>query len=287
MRVETVLMRCNEINRWAMDSRCGDLGYVATELHPGTDNNEFESFYNFSSTDGKKLAQLTSQSRFPGDFPRYLSGRGGEHVMDMRQGGFTTSVSVEESDFLEEFMACDFTEAGGRDRSTASSLGSMTDLSLAEVDNLPRAGPHTLTSEGSGVSGPSPLVTPGSGHKFPSYDQEQENRFPGTHRRLNSPAYGKPILISQPAYCLPQTLDPDTTCSSHELIWKLVIVSYFYVKLPKWSSSIFLLTMRRKWKRKIFYCRDTTRVVGNCWGWCLCSVSRGPILITPQSRSRI
>lgn len=172
-----------------MDSRCGDLGYVATELHPGTDNNEFESFYNFSSTDGKKLAQLTSQSRFPGDFPRYLSGRGGEHVMDMRQGGFTTSVSVEESDFLEEFMACDFTEAGGRDRSTASSLGSMTDLSLAEVDNLPRAGPHTLTSEGSGVSGPSPLVTPGSGHKFPSYDQEQENRFPGTHRRLNSPAY--------------------------------------------------------------------------------------------------
>ena len=161
-----------------MDSRCGDLGYVATELHPGTDNNEFESFYNFSSTDGKKLAQLTSQSRFPGDFPRYLSGRGGEHVMDMRHGNFTTSVSVEESDFLEEFMACDFPEAGGRDRSVASSLGSMTDLSLAEVDNLPRAGMSSSLQ-----------VTQGPGHKFSSsYDQEQENRFPG-NRRIHS-AYG-------------------------------------------------------------------------------------------------
>lgn len=167
-----------------MESRCGELGYVATELHPGTDTNEYESFYNFSNTDGKKLAQLTSQSRFPGDFfPSFSSGgRGAEHVMDMRHGGFTTSVSVEESDFLEEFMACDFPEAGGRDRSVAISLGSMTDLSLAEVDNLPRAGM-------SGSAG-SLQVTPGPGHKFSSsYDQEQENRFPGNHHRRNPPAH--------------------------------------------------------------------------------------------------
>lgn len=157
-----------------MDSRCGELGYVATELHPGTDTSEFESFYNFSNTDGKKLAQLTSQSRFPGDF--FSSTGGGrviEHAMDMRTSPqLTTSVSVEESDFLEEFMACDFPEAGGRDRSVASSLGSMTDLSLAEVDNLPR---HSVGAAG-------------SGHKFSSYDQEQENRFPGTHHRRNTPS---------------------------------------------------------------------------------------------------
>ena len=174
-----------------MESRCGELGYVAAEIHPGTDTNEYESFYNFSNTDGKKLAQLTSQSRFPGDFPRYLSGRGGEHVMDMRHGNFTTSVSVEESDFLEEFMACDFPEAGGRDRSVASSLGSMTDLSLAEVDNLPRAGMSSSLQ-----------VT--QGHKFSSsYDQEQENRFPGNHHRRNSPAHGNLILRSLIVFFLP------------------------------------------------------------------------------------
>lgn len=167
-----------------MESRCGELGYVAAELHPGTDTNEYESFYNFSNTDGKKLAQLTSQSRFPGDFfPSFSSGgRSAEHVMDMRHGGFTTSVSVEESDFLEEFMACDFPDAGGRDRSVANSLGSMTDLSLAEVDNLPRAG---MSGSAGGLQ-----VTPGSGHKFSSsYDQEQENRFPGNHHRRNPPAH--------------------------------------------------------------------------------------------------
>ena len=162
-----------------MDSRCGELGYVATELHPGTDTSEFESFYNFSNTDGKKLAQLTSQSRFPGDF--FSGGRVIEHAMDMRTSPqLTTSVSVEESDFLEEFMACDFPEAGARgDRSVVSSLGSMTDLSLAEVDNIPR---HSVGAAG-------------SGHKFSSYDQEQENRFPGAHHRRNTPsAYGKLIL---------------------------------------------------------------------------------------------
>lgn len=176
-----------------MDSRCGELGYVAADLHPGTDTNEFESFYNFSNTDGKKLAQLTSQSRFPGDFFTSFQsgGRGGEHVMDMRHGGFTTSVSVEESDFLEEFMACDFPEAGGRDRSVASSLGSMTDLSLAEVDNLPRAG---VSGSAGSLHG-----APGSSLKFSSsYDQEQENRFPGTARRRTSPAYGKLHTIRMP-----------------------------------------------------------------------------------------
>ena len=173
-----------------MDSRCGELGYVATEFHPGTDTSEFESFYNFSNTDGKKLAQLTSQSRFPGDF--FSSTGGGrviEHAMDMRTSPqLTTSVSVEESDFLEEFMACDFPEAGGRDRSVASSLGSMTDLSLAELDNLPR---HSVGAAG-------------SGHKFSSYDQEQENRFPGTHHRRNTTlAYGKLIFwITESILCM-------------------------------------------------------------------------------------
>ena len=181
MRQENILMSCVRINRWAMESRCGELGYVATDIHPGPDTNEFESFYNFSNTDGKKLAQLTSQSRFPGDF--FTSGgRASEHVMDMRYGGIATSVSVEESDFLEEFMACDFPPEAGRssDRSVASSLGSMTDLSLAEVDNLPR---HSSGASGSNLQGSSKFSS--------SYDQEQENRFPGSHHRRTSPAYGK------------------------------------------------------------------------------------------------
>ena len=195
MRQENILMSCVRINRWEMESRCGELGYVAAEIHPGTDTNEFESFYNFSNTDGKKLAaQLTTQSRFTGDFFTSGGGRASEHVMDMRYGGIATSVSVEESDFLEEFMACDFPpEASGRssDRSVASSLGSMTDLSLAEVDNLPR---HASGAPGSSLQGSSKFSS--------SYDQEQENRFPGSHHRRTSPAYGKLILRSSIAFCI-------------------------------------------------------------------------------------
>ena len=49
--------------------------------------------------------------------------------MDLR--GFTTSVSVEESDFLEEFMSCDFSST--RDK---NNIGSLTDLRKASVFDL-------------------------------------------------------------------------------------------------------------------------------------------------------
>ena len=49
--------------------------------------------------------------------------------MDLR--GFTTSVSVEESDFLEEFMSCDFSST--RDK---NNIGSLTDLRKASVFDI-------------------------------------------------------------------------------------------------------------------------------------------------------
>lgn len=186
-----------------MDTRVGEQGYIATELQPSGDvNTDFESFYNFSA-DSKKLTQLAAAptSRFSADFPAFFSRdtrNQSEHAMDMR--GLTTSVSVEESDFLEEFMACDFTPSS-RDR---SNLGSLTDLSfsgagsLTELDNLPRS-----TSGGGGgepalicnnsTNNTSSITSHQSPHhhhqqagfKFSSYDQEQENRFPGT-RRIHS-----------------------------------------------------------------------------------------------------
>ena len=51
--------------------------------------------------------------------------------MDLR--GFTTSVSVEESDFLEEFMSCDFSST--RDK---NNIGSLTDLRKASVFDIAR-----------------------------------------------------------------------------------------------------------------------------------------------------
>ena len=51
-------------------------------------------------------------------------------------GLMTTGVSVEESRFLDEFMACDFS----RDRSNLGSLADLSSVSgsLTELDNLPR-----------------------------------------------------------------------------------------------------------------------------------------------------
>ena len=193
-----------------MDARVGEQGYIATELQPSADvNTDFESFYNFSA-DSKKLTQLSaSSSRFSADFPTFFGRdptRQSEHAMDMR--GLTTSVSVEESDFLEEFMACDFTPSS-RDR---SNLGSLTDLSfsgtgsLTELDNLPRSTSGSGGGDQNVICNNSTNNTSSitshhqqpphphhhqqqSGFKFSSYDQEQENRFPGT-RRIHS-SYGK------------------------------------------------------------------------------------------------
>jgi len=163
-----------------MDSRCSDVGHVAREVtggSPSADIHEFESFYNFTQTE--KLSH--HQARFPGDFPSLrfnsTSGSDRDHVMDLR--GFTTSVSVEESDFLEEFMSCDFSST--RDK---NNIGSLTDLSfsgsLSELDNLPRTTDQNVVGSNSGFG-----VQTSYTSKYPSYHHEQENRLPGT-RRIHS-----------------------------------------------------------------------------------------------------
>ena len=87
--------------------------------------------------------------------------------------GYTT-VTVEESDFLDDFMALapDF---GPKDR---SNLGSLTDLnfcgSLNELDNLPRSTePHNTIN--------STFQTQSYSKSF-SLIHKQENRFPGKQR---------------------------------------------------------------------------------------------------------
>ena len=168
-----------------METRFGDQGgYLATELQPSNDviSNEFESFYTFPGSDtSKKLTQLTAPAaRFHQDSAFFGRSDSSRHSMDIR--GFSTSVSVEESDFLDEFMARDY-PPGSRDR---SAHGSMQDLSfcgsLTELDNLPR---HP-ESTSSGFSSSSSSSSQQQGFKFSTvYDHEQENRFPGT-RRMNS-----------------------------------------------------------------------------------------------------
>jgi len=168
-----------------METRFGDQGgYLATELQPSSDviSNEFESFYTFPGPDtSKKLTQLTAPAaRFHQDSAFFGRSDSSRHSMDIR--GFSTSVSVEESDFLDEFMARDY-PPGSRDR---SAHGSMQDLSfcgsLSELDNLPR---HP-ESTSSGFSSSSSSSSQQQGFKFSTvYDLEQENRFPGT-RRMNS-----------------------------------------------------------------------------------------------------
>ena len=64
-------------------------------------------------------------------FPSFYAGAG-----PVGGGLMTTGVSVEESSFLDEFMACDFS----RDRSNLGSLADLSSVSgsLTELDNLPR-----------------------------------------------------------------------------------------------------------------------------------------------------
>lgn len=156
-----------------MENCLSDQGYLATEYQPGLDiASDFESFYNMNS-ENKKLTQLTAPSRLPGDFS-YFRGDLRDQAIDMR--GFTT-VTVEESDFLDDFMALapDF---GPKDR---SNLGSLTDLnfcgSLTELDNLPRSTEPQTTS----ISSSAPQFN----SKSSSSIHEQENRFPGK-RRIHS-----------------------------------------------------------------------------------------------------
>lgn len=174
-----------------METRFGEQGYLATELQPSSEilSHEFESFYNLPGCDSKKLTQLTSAA------PRYcqesMFARAGDqrdsiasrHSADIR--AFTTSVSVEESDFLDEFMSHDF-PAGSRDRSAhGSAHGSLQDLSfcgsLTELDNLPR---HPDSSSSVSVSSGPTSNSSTQSFKFStlSYHQEQENRFPGNGR---------------------------------------------------------------------------------------------------------
>jgi len=166
-----------------MDSRCSDVGHVTAELtggSPSSDIHEFESFYNFTQAD--KLSHQ-QQTRFPGEFPSLrfnsISGSSRDHVMDLRGLNFSTSVSVEESDFLEEFMSCDFSSS--RDK---SNVGSLTDLSfsgsLSELDNLPRTSDQNIVGSNPGFGVQSSYTS-----KYPSYHHEQENRLPGT-RRIHS-----------------------------------------------------------------------------------------------------
>lgn len=149
-----------------MEGRLLDQGYIASDFQLADVGSEFESFYNISSSENKKLTQLTapapSSSFFRTD-PR-------DHAMDLR--GFSTGVSVEESALLDD--AIDYFDARReRDR---SNFGSLTDLSfngsLTELDNIPRGGDQQPSSSQQSF-------------KLSSYDQEQENRFPG-NRRINS-----------------------------------------------------------------------------------------------------
>ena len=72
-------------------------------------------------------------------FPSFYAGAG-----PVGGGLMTTGVSVEESSFLDEFMACDFS----RDRSNLGSLADLSSVSgsLTELDNLPR--PATRSAAG-------------------------------------------------------------------------------------------------------------------------------------------
>ena len=152
-----------------MEGRLVDQGYVAADFQLSDVGCDFESFYNISSSENKKLTQLTA----PPPTSSYYRSDSREHAMDLR--GFSTGVSVEESALLDD--AIDFFDAR-RDRDR-SNFGSLTELSfsgsLTELDNLPRSGEQqTSTAQQS--------------FKLSSYDQEQENRFPG-NRRIHS-AYG-------------------------------------------------------------------------------------------------
>ncbi len=83
-------------------------------------------------------------------------------MIDLTHDGLNTSVSVEESNFLEKFIDSDVPEVGGKNKSVASSLHGRQD----------------------------------SSHKTKSIsEQNKENRSPGTDHRRNSPVYGK--LISR------------------------------------------------------------------------------------------
>ena len=177
-----------------METRFGEQqGYLATELQPTTEiiSHEFESFYNFPGCDNKKLTQLTSPPPRYCQEPSNMFARSDpRHSTDIR--AFTTSVSVEESDFLDEFMSHDF-PAGSRDR---SAHGSLQDLSfcgsLTELDNLPRH-PDSSSVSSSSVTCPTSNTSTQS-YKFStlsSYHQEQENRFPGNGRSNSGFGNGK------------------------------------------------------------------------------------------------
>ena len=163
-----------------MENRLSEPGYLATEYQPSSLDiaTDFESFYNNMGSENKKLTQLTAPSRIPGDFS-YFRGDLTDQAIDMR--GYTT-VTVEESDFLDDFMALapDF---GAKDR---SNLGSLTDLnfcgSLNELDNLPRNSEPQHTSISTSQAQ--------SYSKSSSSIHEQENRFPG-RRRIHSSAFGE------------------------------------------------------------------------------------------------
>ena len=182
-----------------METRFGEQGYLATELQPSSEilSHEFESFYNLPGCDNRKLTQLTSAA------PRYCQEtmfaradqRDSRHSADIR--AFTTSVSVEESDFLDEFMSHDF-PAGSRDRSAhGSAHGSLQDLSfcgsLTELDNLPRHPSDSSSSVSSSVSSGPTSNSSTQSFKFStlSYHQEQENRFPGNGRNHSGFGNGK------------------------------------------------------------------------------------------------
>ena len=119
--------------------------------------------------------------RFLGQ-PRRLRSDLRDQAIDMR--GYTT-VTVEESDFLDDFMALapDF---GPKDR---SNLGSLTDLnfcgSLNELDNIPRSTEPQNTSNSTSQTQ--------SYSKSSSSIHEQENRSPGK-RRIHS-AFGRFLQI--------------------------------------------------------------------------------------------
>ena len=146
-----------------MEGRLLDQGYIAADFQLADVGSDFESFYNISSSENKKLTQLTA----PPPTSSYYRSDSREHAMDLR--GFSTGVSVEESALLDD--AIDYFDAR-RDRDR-SNFGSLTDLSfsgsLTELDNQ--------TSSGAQHS-----------FKLSSYDQEQENREPAT-RRVH-PSYG-------------------------------------------------------------------------------------------------
>lgn len=146
-----------------MEGRLLDQGYIAADFQLADVGSDFESFYNISSSETKKLTQLTA----PGPNSSFYRTDLREHAMDLR--GFSTGVSVEESALLDD--AIDFFDAR-RDRDR-SNFGSLTELSfsssLTELDNLPRSGEQQSSSAQQSF-------------KLSSYDQEQENRFPGNRR---------------------------------------------------------------------------------------------------------